>query len=225
MKPIRFNIRNLLIIIFILAIGFAALRESSDFWESGVFAPTIGVLLTSTLLAVHRTESRRAFWTGFALFGWVYLGLSMVPGIEARLITTKALAYLDSKVPGRYLEFSIIEVGGSSSGPSNNQVQNVAILEDGKQAVSSIPGQVKTWHIPARTAFGGWRGTKENFVRIGHSLLALLAAWLGGLLSRRLFWASGRPGFSATAESGGSPPSTSISDPLSSSTAQPGIMP
>ena len=37
---------------------------------------------------------------GFALFGWIYLGLTLVPAIESRLITTKALAYLDSKVAG-----------------------------------------------------------------------------------------------------------------------------
>ena len=39
---------------------------------------------------------------------------------------------------------------------------------------------------------GGWVGTTENFVRIGHSLIALLVGWLGGLLSRRL-WRASRP--------------------------------
>jgi hypothetical protein len=37
----------------------------------------------------------------------------------------------------------------------------------------------------------GWVSSPENFVKIGHSLLALLLAWLGGLLSRRL-WRSSR---------------------------------
>ena len=55
--------------------------------------------MISVLLAIHRTEKRRAFWLGFALFGAAYLGLSLVPSIESRLITTKALAYIDSKVP------------------------------------------------------------------------------------------------------------------------------
>ena len=36
---------------------------------------------------------------GFALFGWGYLEVSLVSSIESRLITTKALAFLDSKVP------------------------------------------------------------------------------------------------------------------------------
>jgi hypothetical protein len=193
MPKLRFNIGNLLTIIFVLGVGFAALRESNDLWESGVFTLTIGLVLISILFAVHRTESRRAFWTGFALFGWVYLGLSLIPSIESRLITTKALAYLDSKVPGRYLEVSIGEDWGSGSAPPNNQAQKVAILGEGNQAISSIPGQVKTWHFPARTTFGGWRGTKVNFIRIGHSLFALLVGWLGGQLSCRLYRSSRTP--------------------------------
>src|SRR5215472_6201067 len=101
MSRIRFTIASLLVVVLVVAVGFAALREASDLWDSGAFTLTLVVLLVSILLAVHRTESRRAFWLGFALFGWAYLGLSLVPSIEPRLLTTKALAYLDSKVPGR----------------------------------------------------------------------------------------------------------------------------
>jgi hypothetical protein len=69
MRRFRFNIANLIAIVFILGIGFAAVRESSDLWESGVFTLTLGVLLISILLAIHRIEKRRAFWMGSALFG------------------------------------------------------------------------------------------------------------------------------------------------------------
>src|SRR5271157_2220571 len=101
MKHIRFSIASLLLVVLFVAVGFAALRESNETWTSGVFTLTLAALLISILLAVHRTESRRAFWIGFALFGWTYLGLSLVPSIESGLMTTKALAYPDSKVPGR----------------------------------------------------------------------------------------------------------------------------
>src|SRR5208283_4800753 len=103
MKHIRFSIASLLLVVLFVAVGFAALRESNETWESGIFTLTLAALLISILLAIHRTESRRAFWIGFALFGWIYLGLSLVPSIEYRLLTTKGLAYLDSKVPGRSL--------------------------------------------------------------------------------------------------------------------------
>src|SRR5271155_1264821 len=110
MRKLRFNIASLLVIILVLGIGFAALRESSDLWESGIFTVTLGILLISILLAVHRFESKRAFWLGFALFGWGYMALTLTPSIESRLITTKALAYLDSKVPGRALRFWTLRV-------------------------------------------------------------------------------------------------------------------
>ena|ERR1022692_2891731 len=97
MKRIRFTIASLLCVILVLGVGFAALRESTELWESGILTVTLAALLISILLAIHRAGKRRAFWLGFALFGWIYLGLSLVPSIESRLITTKALAYLDSK--------------------------------------------------------------------------------------------------------------------------------
>ena len=81
MSRIRFSIASLLVAVLFVAVGFAALRESSELWDSGVFTLVLTVLLTSILLAIHRTESRRAFWTGFALFGWTYLALSLVPSI------------------------------------------------------------------------------------------------------------------------------------------------
>jgi hypothetical protein len=37
-------------------------------------------------------------------------------------------------------------------------------------------------------------GTDEYFIHIGHTLFALLAAWLGGMLSHRLRSASETPG-------------------------------
>jgi WD40 repeat protein len=189
---IRFNIASLLVIVLFLAVGFAALRESNETWDSGLFTLTLTVLLASTLLAIHRNDARRAFWIGFALFGTTYLALSLVPSIESRLATTKALAYLDSKVPGRTQTFFTIRLTGTGSGVSSNQVQAVAFSPDGNQVATSSLGTVKLWDAATGRLLGGWAGTTENFVRIGHSLLALLVGWLSGLLSRRL-WRASRP--------------------------------
>jgi hypothetical protein len=74
MRRLRFHLGTLVILVLVLGVSFAALRESNEIWDSGVFTLTIGVLLTSILLAIHRTETRRAFWVGFALFGMAFLG-------------------------------------------------------------------------------------------------------------------------------------------------------
>src|SRR5690348_358666 len=139
MSRIRFTIASLLVVVLLVAVGFAALREASDPWDSGVFTLALAILLVSILLAVHRTESRRAFWLGFALFGWGYLALSLIPSIESRLLTTKALAYLDSKVPGRSVEV-------------------LAFAPHGK--LLSIPGQghVRLWDVATGKPLGGGNG-------------------------------------------------------------------
>jgi len=47
----------------------------------------------------------------------------------------------------------------------------------------------KPWfpNILAGQSLTGSSGTTESFVRIGHSLLALIAAFVGGQLSRHLY--------------------------------------
>ena len=184
MRPIRFTIASLLVVVLVTAFGFAAIRESNDVWDSGVFSLTLSAMLLSILLAIHRRGSRRAFWLGFALFGSGYLALSLVPAIESRLMSTKVLAYLDSKVPGRSLANNLYTLLNGRIGGDN--LQAVTFAPDGNQlAISSQSGVVRIWDIASGKPLGGWGGTTENFVRIGHSLFALLAGWLGGLLSRR----------------------------------------
>jgi hypothetical protein len=189
MPKLRFNIASLVGVIVILGVSFAALRESSDIWERSVFTLILGVLLIAILLAVHRTESRRAFWIGFALFGWIYLGLSLVPSIESRLIATKGLAYLHSKLSERSLKINTVRHSGSWSFAHRKQVQNLSNNSAGDDGIV-VGHEVWLFDSTNGRLRNAWSGTTENFVRIGHSLFALLAAWLGGQLSRRLYRSS-----------------------------------
>jgi hypothetical protein len=199
MRRLRFHLGTLVILILVLAVGFAALRESSDLWESGMFTLTLGVLLTSILLANYRSEKGRGFWLGFALFGSAYLGLSLLPSIESMLITTKAFAYLSSNVPGRPMKSYTLINSGIRSGSPSNQVQSIFLSIDGHQAATDGQGKVAIW----KAVTGGWSGSTENFVRIGHSLFALLAGWLGGQLSRRLCRPSRSPEPNTAVDAGG----------------------
>ncbi len=194
MRRIRFTIASLLVVVLFLAVGFAALRESSDLWDSSIFTITLSVLSLSILLAVHRTDTRCAFWLGFALFGWAYLGLSLIPSIESRLLTTKGLAFLDSKLPRLiptgdelwYIEGCdkpfkipfIVANWQSDANKGNGTFQDV----------TEVVGLNYAGHTLLHNPSGLWLvGTTENFMRIGHSLFALIAAFLGGQLSRRLY--------------------------------------
>jgi hypothetical protein len=156
----RFSIANLLGAILFVGMGFAALLESTDAGDSAVLGLTLVALLTAVLLAVHRTASRQAFWMGFALFGWAYLVASLMPTVVPRLPTANALTYLDSVVARR-------------------PTAGVYVISNLVNGVEFIPLEPATLRRPSRTT--------DNFIRIGHSLIALVLAWLGGHLSRCLF--------------------------------------
>jgi hypothetical protein len=101
MRDFRVNIVSILGAVLFVGFGFAALRQADDLWNSSLFSLTIGFLLAAVLLAIYRTEARRAFWIGFALFGWGYLSVSLIPLTQSRLITTKPLVLLNhqSRIP------------------------------------------------------------------------------------------------------------------------------
>ncbi len=187
MRGFRFSIASLLVFILICGVAFAALKESSDLWDSGVFTVTLGALLVSVLLAIYRSGARRSFWVGFALFGGSYLALSLIAPLEGRLITSKALAFLHSKLPGQPPATVAFVVHCNGSGAlSQQQLQTITLTGSGNQTNSAGQAVFRVWNASTGKLLGGWGSSTENFVRIGHSVLALLLAWFGGLLSRRL---------------------------------------
>lgn len=191
MRRFRFSIASLLGVVLFVAVAIAALRTSSDAWDSGVIGLALLILLTSVLLAVHRSGRRRAYWLGFALFGWTYLIASLIPPIGSRLPTTMGLTFIDSKVPGREVTISAVFTYTNTSTASTNPVQGYVVPPQGNAVVPSPPAistpiVVRFLNATTGKLLAGPGGTTENFLRIGHSLLARVLAFLGGHLSRRL---------------------------------------
>jgi hypothetical protein len=192
MRRIRFSIRSLLVFILICGVAFAALKESTDWWERGAFSLTVASLVVSVLLAIHRGGERRAFWLGFALVGCCYLGLSLIPQVESRFISSRALAELHAKLPGQPISWDASIVSPVSAVPfqPNQWIPVTATDGNGNQILPSGWQPTIVWRWSDWGLVKNWGNSPENFVTIGHSLIALLLAWLGGILSRRL---SSRP--------------------------------
>ena len=69
----RFSIRQLLLGTALVAVACVAMRSASPLWVAGLLGLTLLMLTAALPLAIFRQEADRAWWSGFALFGWMYL--------------------------------------------------------------------------------------------------------------------------------------------------------
>jgi hypothetical protein len=193
MKRFQFSIASLLGIVLLVALGFASLLSASDAWDSGMLATILLTLLASILLAVHRRDHARAYWLGFALFGWAYFMVSLVSSIEARLPSSRALALLGSGSSGPKSGGNVtadFDSDGSMDLLLTNAttVGNLFLNKDDGTFTAVPATQTATSRSPwgmLRLAVAS-RGTPENRARIMHSIVSLVMALGGGQLSRKL---------------------------------------
>jgi len=69
----RFSIRQLLLGTALVAVGCVALRSASHIWVAVLLGLMLLVLTAAVPLAIFRHGAQRAWWFGFALFGWLYI--------------------------------------------------------------------------------------------------------------------------------------------------------
>jgi hypothetical protein len=179
----RFSIARLMGVILVVALCTAALREASDHWAGIALAALLVLLATAILQAIYHRATRRAFWMGFALFGWGYLILVMGPWFSE---------YLGPKLPtSLLLEFIHQKVVDPSTTTGATLLSTVAISPNGTWQPSRSSGeivyQLSNVNTPPskgdrylRMLFSG-ASRYEPFVRTGQSVFALLVALLGGV--------------------------------------------
>ncbi len=80
----QFSIRGLLWAITVLAVGMAALLNANALWQGLAWGLALYALTAAILLVVYRRAEQRAFWLGFAVFGWSYLLLFLTSQAPAQ---------------------------------------------------------------------------------------------------------------------------------------------
>jgi hypothetical protein len=70
MRAIQYSLLTLLGVIAVVAVAVAALRVGDWFWCRILFTLTLALNLGALLGCAYRSDRQRAFWIGFALFGW-----------------------------------------------------------------------------------------------------------------------------------------------------------
>ena len=173
MRP-RVTILGLMVAVLFVAVGLAALRDPSDFWLSVAFSSACAILLVATLLAVRRTGACRAWWVGFALFGWAYLVASRIPRVEPLLLTTRGL---DRAAPGLFPSRTL---------DVTRETDPLARAPFFRPDGSSRPGVVLGIRGRTGELFATQGGVPEQFRPVGHSLLTVVLGLVGALTSRLL---------------------------------------
>jgi hypothetical protein len=169
MRTIRFPIAGLMLAVLVVALGLAALRNASEVWAGVMFLFTCAVLCLAIVGAICRDGPRRAWWLGFALFGWGYLLLSLWSKVN---LPTMALLDAIASWLRLHVRFSGVvgEIPGTGHGGGRF---------GGFPSVRPLVGGFGR---------GGGAGLfDEQLHQIAHCLCALVAALLGGLLARTLF--------------------------------------
>jgi len=140
----------------------AALANANAGWAQVFNSSLILALLFSLVASIYRTDSQRAFWIGFAVFGWAYLGLvyGWVRYSDGNLITTSVL-------------WEVAEFFNAVDQPS-------ATVTIEYPAAGGAPVATVVKLPPALPNPSG------SFLSVGHSIWALWLAMSGGLVARVL---------------------------------------
>jgi hypothetical protein len=184
MRRLRISIAGLMLVVGVTALGVLGLKEGTELWASASFTVTVVILLGAILSAVHGRGSRRAFWTGFVLFGWVYLLWIFRPWSYPkdqldvpRTLTHVLLDFAHERihVEPQYIPNPNLPVGAASGPPvffgPPMPMQPAMIIK---------PGSVY------------WQGDIESYRQVGHCLTALFFGIVGGAWSAYARERSGR---------------------------------
>ena len=86
----------------IVALGLAALRSASEMWAGVTFLATCECLGLAAVGVICRGGDERAWWLGFAVFGWGYLAIFYFSRYDSlKLPTSMVLEVIRAKLDGQ----------------------------------------------------------------------------------------------------------------------------
>ena len=198
---LQFSLRNLFIAVAFCAFGAAALVNASSWWLAISWSASLFSLVTAGLLAVHRREEKRAFWSGYASFGVLYVLLlmySIQPTSSSNssilclnslcyhnLLTTKLTTWTYSHLPAPLTTEYLFTPNAPGIPGSGGPPAGSGMMPGGMSGSSGgMPGM-----MGGTTGFGVPPTPNPRFVdqstytEVGHALWIVLIAFLGGAIS------------------------------------------
>lgn len=221
------SIRAMFCVVAFVGLACVALVRANSIWSTVMFTAALAVISLGVLAAILRRGAKQAYWIGFALFGWLYLWMAhwrsdpdvqfgsnviswrMQQDETGPLATTRLLAYF-------YTEWlpKIRETPAATQAPpyigSGGYATSVPNVTAGGYGGMVPPGGA----FGGPGAGGGGMGgvvvvttppaivnypAMHEFMRVGHSLLTIILAVIGGIVATYLYQTRDR----ATAGIGG----------------------
>jgi hypothetical protein len=184
----RVHLATMLGLVLFCAVGLAAMRYASDGWATFCFSLALGVLGWAIVPLLLRRGPRRAYWIGFNALGWGYLVACFGPWceehVQPHLATTRLIEQAAPFVVHPRV-LTIYQLG-----------QNAPRVVNSVLAVPADITAAVQWGSQDLVYYSGWPsaiqtkalapGDPANVQRIGHSLLALVVAAIGGAAGRWL---------------------------------------
>ena len=192
MSDFRLSVSGVILLVAASGIGLAALTSPTAEMANALFTMAGACLLFALLAIVYRRGARRAFWAGFATFGWGYLiacyAPLLGPSIRPR---SSAPASLMRSTPrmNPALEDTLREIAAHNPDWAGYRWHIRFDQEEGANADSvalTAVGQKRTtqnsipFYPPAGCTNLVW------FRKSAHVLVTLWVAFFGGLAGRYL---------------------------------------
>lgn len=198
MRPPRFSLAALAGAVLLCGVGLAALRWPSVLAANAVFTGALAALVIAIVGVVNCRGPRRAYWSGFALGGWIYLLASLGPWLDQyspHLFTTTLLHISEA----RLIAPDTPPAPAASGAMGSAAMMGMAAMP-GMMPGSSAPTRpvdLSLWdlwtEVDRNRRVSSLAGvplySPESYLRIGHSMFCLLIAFACGKLGRH-FWVS-----------------------------------
>jgi hypothetical protein len=191
----RFSIRSLMAFIIVAATGLAALRNANDLWAGSLLLLALAAIGIAVMGAVILRGKERHWSAGFAFFAGCYLVLAIGPWLSSwygsRIGTTHLLDRLrDRMFASRREPLGDVQAKNLLA---EKQALEAAIAQASR--LSRDPGQDPAVQVRTRrlraivklSANQDARPRSEDFHDVGHSLFAILAGFLGGVIAVRFY--------------------------------------
>jgi hypothetical protein len=208
LKTLKVTIGGLMALVAFVAAGFAALLRPSRLWMSFWLSATLVWLTIALLGALFRRGSARAFWSGFAFCGWLYLLLNFGPWFQDRVspefattailelaypwvtsiedqvsrIAPRPLPHYSAYPPALVEEVLSSTVPPTPSAPAPTPKQDLSQFEVRIEFVKDH--WVQWMEQDPETGLLDSNSIPVTFLMVGHCLFCLIFAFIGGLVAR-----------------------------------------